>query len=236
MGAITSFLEKKEFLIPKEFYFNFKDKSDKQYNHKNVIFTINNLPEIVFEKLSEKYACLNKNYQWIQIKKNIVIHNLDELDNSLQRFIFIKIELIDYNHVNCLIIDNRMKHIILFEPKGSEIIDINLLKSLVSLHGYIWITSKDMGFNMFNRIQYFDQFCQTYILMALICILNNPNTPVAEHASLFNDLINGYSINNFHKYISDKVKIENLNKNIIDMDKSKIKLNEIGEDDYIVVF
>jgi len=166
--------------VPREFINN----SGQVINRNDVMYLINNCGNMIHSHLFEKYRDVCCKYFWITIEDNNVHHNIEFTCD--QRYVFIKVMLMDHNHVNCIIIDNIKGTIVYFEPRCCEIIDRNMIKSILSYPDYEWYFSEDLGFGLFNRIQYFDNMCQTYILMGFLVIINNPSVEIVDYADMLN--------------------------------------------------
>ena len=173
-----------------------------------VIFALNNLPDKIHNLLFNGNSEICNKYFYITIKiqnKKIIdlSHNLDDindyLDNSNNtRYIFIRVNIINtlqniMQHVNCIIIDKVKKYILFFEPKFEFSYNIDELEKvideLVNLHNYSKIFPQDIGYNYYDRLQFYDAFCQSYVLFVFIIITNNELIDAANYSLMLNKII-----------------------------------------------
>jgi len=186
---------------------------------RHIIFALNNIPEIVHEKLFKDYSDVSRNYHQVTFKKNNGVYepassqlatlSLDMHNNSI-RFVFIRVNLIKslrkMNHVNCVIVDKRRKFVLYFEPMvvvridTVELFDI-LLKFSDKFIGYNFLVPNDIGYNIYNRLQRYDNYCQTYILYVYCLILENQDVKPNEFSSMFNTVISARNIKCFLYYV-----------------------------------
>lgn len=188
----------------------FKDKklkkfigNDKKFNQ--VIFALNNTPNIIHENLFSKNIEICPKYFQITLKwnyggYNYKSDNLDDLnyfiENESIRYIFIRVNLIetirDINHVNCIIIDKFEKYVLFFEPLVDIKYNLSSLKKITenkNLSDYKYLIPDDIGYNSLNKLQKMDYFCQTYILTVFLLIVNNNHINYSDFSTLFNELI-----------------------------------------------
>lgn len=198
-------------------------------NMDKVIFALNNIPDIVqsilfnnHKNVADKYLCLTIKLNGNSIDE--IYHNLQDInsyiDNHNIRYIYIRINLIHtkskMNHVNCIIIDKLQKYIFLFEPKvlftyDTKII-FELLGDIFDTSQYNKILPSDIGYTYYNRLQWYDTFCQTYILFIFWLIILNSDIEPENFLKLFTEVIThqnmGYLL--FHIYsllITNKIDI-----------------------------
>jgi len=194
-------------------------KGDIEIN--KIIFALNNIPDIIHSQIfKEPYVC--KKYYFITLKLNPskiidVFHNLDDIndyfiDDNVQ-YIYIRINIIskslnnaNMHHVNCIVIDKLKKYVLFFEPRLTFMFDTDVLISLVDtfmdLSSYDKIFPPDIGYNLLNKLQRYDTYCQTYVIFVFALIINNQHIPYKDYYKLFNKNITtanvGYFL--FHIY------------------------------------
>lgn len=185
------------------------------------VFILNNLPEIVHsllfknnQEVCSKYFFINVN---IKSKNDELTSNLNEIDEIFQdnliNYIFIRINIIkkDINHVNCIIINKEKKTVFIFEPKSFFVYDLNVLidflDGFIDLTGFKVILPKDIGYSYFNRLQYFDGFCQTYVLLVFLNIVNNKEIEFNYWKKMFNTIITNKNIGYFLFHLYTLLKI-----------------------------
>lgn len=184
-----------------------------------VIFALNNIPDVTQKILFKNNINIANQYLYLTIKMSngsidSIVHNLDNIneymDDNAIRYVYIRINIINIgntmNHVNCIIIDKNKKYILLFEPKiifqyDSKII-FELLHQTFDTQEYRKILPNDIGYNYCNRLQWYDTFCQTYIIFVFFLIILNDNVNPENFSVLFNSIIThknmGYFL--FHAY------------------------------------
>ncbi|QKF94252.1 hypothetical protein QKU48_gp0794 [Fadolivirus algeromassiliense] len=182
----------------------------KQFQENNdinkVIFALNNIPDIVQRILFQDYKNINDKYLHITIKTNDnsideIYHNLEEIkqyltDDSI-RYINIRINLVNIgskmHHVNCIVIDKLRKYILIFEPKTMLRYDHKMIKSifqeLFDVSQYEILTPHDIGYSYYNRLQWNDAYCQTYIIFIFWLIILNEDIDPKKYSLLFNNVI-----------------------------------------------
>lgn len=196
-----------------------------------IIFALNNIPDIVhgllFNKKDNSDVC--QKYFSITIKlENSKIaelyHNLDNINEFLAndniRFIYIRLNILTnstgkMHHVNCIIIDKKSKYVLFFEPRNSLLFDVNELidkiKDKIDIDPYTKLIPSDIGYNMFNKLQQYDAFCQTYVLFAYILVINNKDIQYTNYSTMFNSVITSQNIGHFYYHINKLLKINNYN-------------------------
>lgn len=189
-----------------------------EYN--KVIYALNNIPGTIYSLLLGDNVDVCQKYFQIYFKKGarkyqLTYNNLQNLDEYLDdgniRYIYIRVALLDKNihHVNCIIIDKLRRYILYFEPKvilKVDMEDIHDLFKYYNLLGYRYITPTDIGYNFINRLQYFDHFCQTYILFVFMIIIGCDNCiNYKKFSKIFTDNITVETIGNFLFIIYQKM-------------------------------
>ncbi len=172
-----------------------------------VIFALNNLPDKIHNLLfsNNKEICDKYLYITIKIQNKKIIelsHNLDDINDYLNnnniRYIFTRVNIINtlqniMQHVNCIIIDKIKKYILFFEPKFEFSYNIDelekIMDELVNLHDYSKFFPQDIGYNYYDRLQFYDAFCQSYVLFVFIIITNNESIDVANYSLMLNKII-----------------------------------------------
>lgn len=198
---------------------NFKNSTEE---FSKLIFILNNFPEnvynIVFSKYDPKHIC--QKYYIIKLIKSkdekdytVCYSNLDDIQSNVDStFIYIRVELYDHNikgtinHVNSIIINNSTKVILFFEPQTYLKYNKDELIFLIGLENYTFIEPQDIGYSIFNRLQTFDCFCQTYILYVFILIVDNPHVEYKEYSKMFNSIITTKNIGYFLFYLYMELK------------------------------
>lgn len=259
-------------LFKNERYNDFNDykinedfKEFKQYKTDKVIYILNNLPSKVYNILYNKYDNVSDRYFQIILTKNNGEYDIShckmvDFDNVLKdnliRYVYIRVNLDDnkyINHVNCIVIDKIKKYILYFEPTVHIRFNLNKIKVLLSniadINDYQFIIPNDIGYNSFNGLQKFDNYCQTYILYIFCLILENKNVEPNNFRRMFNSVINKQNIEYFWYYIYnmlindgfniDDLEINHHNDNHNDYHNNNINKNiEISifiEDDYLLI-
>jgi hypothetical protein len=189
-----------------------------------IIFALNNIPDIVHTLLfNEKYFSITIKVNKYKITS--VYHSLENIQEHLKsdnRYIYIRLNIITnstykMHHVNCIIIDKKEKYILFFEPRVNFLFNIDdLIKeldALINIKDYKKLLPSDIGYNIFNRLQKYDAFCQTYVLFAYILIINNKDIHYTNFSTMFNSM-DTQSIGCLFYYINNL--LENNNYNICD--------------------
>ncbi len=211
-------------------FINFKND-----NHKinSVIYAMNNMPSKIYSLLYNKYRYQDVSDQYFQmdLKKNNKLWQItigldfnDRLNMVLQddscRFIFIRINIFNkskysnINHVNCVIIDKDQQYVLVFEPKLYLLYDICIIKDqLINIPDtYDYITSHNIGYHYFNRLQKLDNYCQTYAFFIFLLIIENNDVCYLEFSNMFNTLITNKRLGHFLYHIKlnlNDMKIDN---------------------------
>lgn len=231
------------------------NKLDKK-SIKQVIFALNNIPDKIHEHLFKIYDNVSKNYHQITYTKyrntyepssSQLSHLSNDIRDASIRFIFIRINLIKnenlMNHVNCIIIDKKQKFILYFEPMAIIKIDINELVKIIinfsdDLNNYMLLTPDKIGYNFYNRLQRYDNYCQTYILYVYYLIIENDNVKYTEFSNMFNTIITSDSVKCFLYFVynlllSDGINIDHFEfDNLNDQSIDSIVINE--ENDWLI--
>jgi hypothetical protein len=180
-----------------------------------VVFALNNLPEKVHKVLfsmmndvCDKYFFISLTLECGQVVN--LYHNFIDIDkylNNVGRYIYVRVNLIDnsklLNHVNCIIVDKYLKYILLFDPKGSIGFELDAFESFIDgvFVGYTKLFPWDIGYRYSNRLQVFDSFCQSYVVLAFMLVVCNPHVLVGDFSIMFNDVINYEFIGIFLFYV-----------------------------------
>jgi len=188
---------------------------------KKMISIINHYPILVHDVLSSMYSNVYPNYLYINIEcidGNINVFDTNFIVNNGKyfnyRYVYVRINIyseIKTNHVNCAIIDNVNRYVLIFEPKYRLLYDTNIITDIIQLDNYTILTSCDIGFNIINRLQNFDNYCQTYCLMTLHTILENVDISYNNYALMLNNVINYNNMINYWKNMYQYIKIGNFN-------------------------
>lgn len=188
-----------------------------------VVFALNNLPDKIHQIISNNDSRICSKYFYITLALNMgeindIVHNLDDIEqyNNFE-YIFIRVNINTQNvinHVNCIIIDNRKSNIIFFEPKITFIYNVKQLLAFISTHiktdKYKYIFPKDMGY-MCHQLQYYDAFCQTYVLFAFLLIVNNAKIDACEYSNMFDTVITLENMGKFLHHINLQLEKNNCN-------------------------
>lgn len=187
-------------MIQSQNFEEYKSDSNVNYCINNVLYKINNFPEMVHNQL---YGY----YYYINIMNGIIIdHNLTDIDLSLfndNDIIFVRVNIIDKMHINCLLIDINKKEIILIDPNYSYYYNKNIIYFCVldtfltfniNIDDYIFITNSTLQIDNFsNSIQKFNMFCQLYSMLFYEIIKDNRTCDYVEYG----DIIKKYTTNEF---------------------------------------
>ena len=209
--------------IKNDYEFEEFKKNDIELN--KIIFALNNIPDIVHSLIfREPSVCVK--YYFITLKLNPskiidVFHNLDDInDNFIDenvQYIYIRINIIskslnntNMHHVNCIVIDKLKKYVLFFEPRLTFMFDTDVLISLVDtfmdLSLYNKIFPPDIGYNMFNKLQRYDTYCQTYVIFIFALIIYNQHVSYKDYYNLFNKSITTTNIGYFLFHIYKTLK------------------------------
>lgn len=218
----------------------------KSYDINKVIFAINNMPHIIHNILFFDMKTVSQNYYYIRLDNSCLSHNLENLDkdmhNSEIEFIFIRLDLINknkyINHVNGIYINKNKKYILIFEPKFELSFDKNTVEELIQYEDYKFIYAEDIGYTKYTKMQNYDLFCQTYVLLTFFIITHNDNNynDYTQIKSMISSIINSKSIDCFHYYLYELLKKNNyeiceqndlFSYNVVDIVKFLFKKNEI---------
>lgn len=194
-----------------------------------IINSINNNPQLVHNILVDKYDYIFPEYfkititfhenGFITLEQNDEIYDHMErcLDNNNIRFIYIGVQLVSntfINHMNCIIIDKKQKYVLYFEPKVFLKINIDAIRNFIEqwdeMKHFEVIEPKDIGYGFFNALQHFDFYCQTYVILAFLLIINNEDTEYKNFSKLFNLNINNEIIGKFIYYIKQNYDKNNI--------------------------
>jgi hypothetical protein len=150
-------------------------------------------------------------------------------DNNI-RFIYFRVNILKkkitssiINHVNCIVIDKKRRFILYFEP--TVIIRFNykpivrmLVNSSPKLLNFAFLTPKKIGYNVYNRLQKYNHFCQTYVLYIYCLILENRDVEPQNFSKLFNNIITLQNINYFLFFINRILEENGTNLNSLKID------------------
>ena len=167
-----------------------------------VMFAMNNMPADVHYLLFSNMPDVCQKHYTIVLDKTIS-SNLDSLPDNFAdvriKYIFIRINL--PTHVNCVVIDKNRRHVILFDPQVEFRYDpqviIEHLDTLIDMAGYKILVPRDLGFGLLNRLQYFDMYCQTYIVMTFLAIVSNPGVDYKDYSTMLNTIITNRNMGYF---------------------------------------
>ena len=194
------------------------EKEENFQNYKNnneinkTIFALNNMPEIIHTLLFNNINNISNNYYYIRIRDQQVDHNLvlyeDMIDQNIQ-YIFIRLNIINnnsMNHVNGIIINKSQKYVLIYEPQVELSFDKLFMEEFLKLKSdfsnYKFIYAEDIGYNVYNKMQNYDLFCQTYVLLVFILIIMNDNINYKKYRKMFNTLINYKNLGYFLYFIN----------------------------------
>jgi len=265
-------IKKIEDLLERDDNYKEFDESDERFG--KTIYALNNIPNKIHELLFGNIKDVSNNYYNIPIKKidgkykvasfDTAQFGLDMEDDSI-RYVYIRINIIKksgkriMNHVNCIIIDKRRHFLLYFEPTVLIRYDLTELKEILTdvapiLFNYAFLVPESIGYNVFNRLQKYNHYCQTYVLYVYCLVLENREIEPDEFSRLFNDIIttknihyfiyfinkmledDGVNLNNFcvdYKYSNGlKVLIKNDNDELLKIEK--IQLEEDSDTDWLV--
>ncbi len=149
------------------------------------------------------------------------------------------------NHVNCIIIDKHRKFILYFEPTVLIRYDLDQIKfTLCSanaiLYNFAFLIPEDIGYSVFNCLQKFDNYCQTYVLYVYCLLLENREIDPDNFRKLFNGIITStnrdYFIYFINRLLQDKgINLDNLGDyHNIDANIDDINIDELDEDWMVV--
>ncbi len=201
---------KVQYRIPFDIDLINKDENYHKYEDINkTIFALNNMPDVVHHLLFGNKDNIAFNYYYIRldIEKKEIDHNLDLLESDMLnkdiRYIFIRLNLINsqnhFNHVNGIYINKNKKYVLIFEPKVELSFTKDLINSFlrnnIDLSKYKFIYAEDLGYNIYNRMQNYDLFCQTYVLFVFLLItLNDDMIEYDNYSTMFQSVINSKNI------------------------------------------
>ena len=164
-----------------------------------VIFAMNNIPDIIHELLfKQKYYHITIK---LQLGQPELTHNLDaiheDFENDEITHIYIRINIIipdnPMHHVNCVIIDRSKQFILLFEPqvefKYNVILIYELLNKYINMDYYKILLPIDIGYTNNNKLQGYDAYCQSYVILAYMLLIINKNVSPSEYSKMFNTMI-----------------------------------------------
>lgn len=174
---------------------------------------LTNYPSLIHKLIFSDNSDIYQDYQYIKLEKqnkkydkkyNVIdaYYNKNEILDDSSRFVYIRIDIYgNSNHVNCIIIDKLNKLIILFEPRYHIIFDANCLLSTLDLPDYKLMYPSDLGYNLVNSLQKFDNYCQTYVLFAFHIIVSNPHIEYYDYALMINTIITNKNLVSYWYYI-----------------------------------
>jgi len=146
-------------------------------------------------------------------------------DLQTRRYIFIRINIHNTNnngHVNCIIIDKFREYILFFDSLNNIEYDINKFKDIFHIIEVILgknfkvINMHNIGYNSryFSSLQSYDLFCQTYIFLAFLLIINNKKIRYSSYKMLFDNEINSEKLGLFLFFMYNLIKNDDNFKNI----------------------
>ena len=226
-----------------------------------VIYVLNNLPSKIFSLIFDRYKHVSNEYFQITMSKinnkYVVTHQQligfgNVMNDSDVRYLYIRINLVNkkgkynMNHVNCIVIDKEMRYILYFEPTCYVQINVKYLANLLFeitpvLSDYTILLPKDLGYSYINRLQYFDNYCQTYILYIFCLILENPHIDTNKYSELFNSIITEQNVLRFLQYIDGLLTNNGMDVSNLSVDNNKYEDNvdnikEDVDDDYLLIY
>ena len=164
-----------------------------------VIFAMNNIPDIIHELLfKQKYYHITLK---LQLGQPELTHNLDgiheDFENEEISHIYIRINIIIHDnpmhHVNCVVIDRSKQFILLFEPqvefKYNVIMIYELLNKYINMDYYRILLPIDIGYTNDNKLQGYDAYCQSYVILAYMLLIINKNVSPSDYSKMFNTVI-----------------------------------------------
>ncbi|ARF09568.1 hypothetical protein Indivirus_1_191 [Indivirus ILV1] len=185
-------------------------------NINKVIFALNNMPDTIHHLLFGDQNNISFNYYYIRLdlEKKELNYNLEGIDDDINNvdieYIFIRLNLINrqdfFDHVNGIYINKNKKYVLIFEPKVKLSFDAPFIEAFMKKYihddNYKFIYAEDLGYNIYNKIQNYDLFCQTYVLFVFsLIILNDNMIEYNNYSTMFNDVINSKNIEYFLYYI-----------------------------------
>jgi hypothetical protein len=179
---------------------DFEELSDNEINE--TIFNLNNNMHKIYDKIVQfKPNCCSQ-YYFIEFVKQSLLGKYEyfnarlngfssQLERNDIRFIFIKLNLYDISmlkylhldHNTGLIIDKQEKLIIHYDPRNYYTFERSDFKFLEhpSMRDYKFHNTDFLGFSIYERLQWTDNFCQTYVMIIMIIIMSSINYDEAIH-------------------------------------------------------
>lgn len=216
-GYIYSNNSKVQYKIP----FDSTLPKPNNYDINKTIFALNNMPDIIHNLLFENDINVASNYYYIRldIVNKTIDHNLDllknDIDNDNIKYIFIRLNLVNckyFNHVNGIYINKSKYYTLIFEPKYELIYNPLELESLLKnyTNNYQFIYAKDIGYTIYNRMQSYDLFCQTYVLFSfLLIVLNDGEINYENYCEMFSSVITPKNVEYLLYHIDNLLKKNN---------------------------
>lgn len=177
-----------------------------------VIFAMNNIPDVIHNLLfSQRYYHITIK---LQLGQPELTHNLDmiyeDFDDDEITHTYIRINIIipdnPMQHVNCVIIDRSKKYMLIFEPqvefKYNVILIYELLSKYIDTKYYRFLLPVDIGYNGDNKLQGYDAYCQSYVILAYMLAIVNKSVQPSEFSKMFNMLITFRNIGYLLFYIN----------------------------------
>ncbi|MCJ7637187.1 MAG: hypothetical protein MUO21_06820 [Nitrososphaeraceae archaeon] len=208
---------KSQYKVPFNIELIEQDENYHKYENINkTIFALNNMPEIVHHLLFENNTKIAFNYYFVRLdlEKSLIQSNLELLNHDIENqdieYIFIRLNLINehsyFNHVNGIYINKNKKYILIFEPKLELSFDAESLETFlvneISINTYKFIYAKDLGYDIYHRIQNYDLFCQTYVIFAfLLIVVNDDTVNYDEYGNMFQSIINSKNVGYLLYYV-----------------------------------
>lgn len=193
-----------------------------------IIFAMNNMPEIIYSFLFNNHNSICQKYFNIILTLDINnkvsnifnnIHDFNTYFNDNCRYIYIRIDILYLNkksfpHVNCIVIDKLKKTIILFEPKILFTYDENIILTLLyencdRLKDFDVILPTDMGYGKYYKLQYYDTFCQSYVLIVFMSIIYNDTVCISQYSKMFDAIITNRNIGYFLYHVYSLCNVNN---------------------------
>ena len=142
---------------------NYEDFKKNDIAFSKVIFSLNNLQDIVFKILikGNENVCQKPFHIYFENDKESY-NNLEGINNYLNddsiNYIYIRINLVNkkniMNHVNCIIIDKTKGFVLYFEPMANLRINLDIIRNIMLKYNveYKLLTPKDIGYSYNNRL------------------------------------------------------------------------------------
>lgn len=222
---------------------------------KNTLFALNSLPEVVHKTIfKENESVCSKYFQMyygLNDKNEFYkkYDNLETLEDYLRddnlRYYYVRVNLVESkkntDHANLVMIDKLKKYIMYFEPQfemrlSLESVSIEFSK-YEQLNDFEILIPKDIGYSHFNKLQRFDNYCQTYVLYAFCLVVNNPKVDYKDYSDMFNSvIIKNNGISSFLFYIFNLLAYAGVNLNQYEQIVGELEeVDEVVDADGVVV-